>query len=186
MITVKRDAIKFKDSDGSMKSTGMLCEVGISSGIVPTEFHNLLKDESVILYPQKRISPSVTGELEDTHGVFTMEFLVPKGTALAIRMRGYIPYNIYVNFSIDGGNTWRVCYLQNSTSYIDEYGDTVYLTTMGADVQNTDRLIRINLCFVNVSVNSSTFTEESIRNAGAIITVNEPIGIVVPDVAKIE
>lgn len=178
-LTVVADAIREKGgtSDPLEFPNGMADAVRtIQTGVQPTEFHNILTDESVTLYPEKRISPNTAGTMEDTHGVFVMEFFVPKGTPLAIRMRGYIPYNIYVNFSVDGGNTWKVCYLQNSTSYIDEYSDTVYITTMGSDVQTVDRLIRINLCFVNVSVNSATFTEENIRNSGAIVAVNEPIG----------
>lgn len=183
MITVKKDAIKFKDSDGSMKSTGMLCEVGISSGIVPTEFHNLLKDESVIIYPNCRISTSKVGTIEEVNGAFVLEFVLPANTTPLIRARGYIPNSIYVNFSRDG-ETWTVAYIHPGRCTIDEYGDLVYAFTAGVDPIGYDRIIRINLCLGHVSANAISFTEENIRDGGAIVTLNEPIGIVVPDVAQ--
>lgn len=38
MITLKKDAIKYKDTTGQMKSTGMLCPVGIGSLVDPVDY----------------------------------------------------------------------------------------------------------------------------------------------------
>jgi hypothetical protein len=92
------------------------------------------------------------------------------------RFRGYTPAMLAMNYSTDGGTTWVAANFYGTTSTsIDEYGDSQYRFIYNSNAAN----IKIRFCLGvggAFGYSSAIASEDAVRNSGAIMTMNEPIG----------
>ena len=103
MITVKKDAIKFRNSEGNMQSAGVLCEVGVVGG--GEDLLQYATGFGYMFYKQTFPSDYVLtlnielDEVADVNNIFNRTFA---DTTLA-----KIILNGYVNGQISFGNTFQ-------------------------------------------------------------------------------
>ena len=177
------------DQNGTttLATAGKYCDrdiavcVDVAAGPTPTVFNNLLTDPNTLITPEHRLSSSTVGNLSAQTGAFVAELTIPAGRKTIFRFRGFVPYNSTMCYSRDGGTTWAACYLRYKYTDIDidPYGDAIIGTTLGATAV-VDLRVRLNLSVMGATTGSA-MTEAQIRSSGAIMTLDEPIGIVIPE-----
>ena len=144
----------------------------------PTQFTNLLKQRSTKIYLNQKIS-TTAGSMTTQNGAIVVEMdLTDYKTSNkpVWRFRGYTLAMLSMNYSIDGGSTWTsVNFYGTSSTPIDEYGDALYRFIYNTDAAN----LKVRFCLGvggALGYSSAITSEDAVRNSGAIMTMNEPIG----------
>lgn len=151
------------------------------TGILPNEFTNVLHDSETTFTPEYRLSSSLGNTA--LLGAFIVQFKVPAGKRPIFRFRGFTPYNAYAHHSTDNGQTWTYGELSSSQSYMDEYGDMVWITSLGTSAVTVDTFMKMTLIFTTTGSTNSSLTDELIRShSNAIMTIDEVIGNIDPTI----
>ena len=151
--------------------------VNVAGQAEPTQFTNLLKQSTTKIYLNQKIGSA--GALATSNGSIVVELDIANyqtGNKPKWRFRGYVPAMATMNYSLDGGSTWAaVNFYGTSSSAIDEYGDAQYRFIYNSDASS----IKVRFCLGAggpLCYSSAIASEDAVRNSGAIMTMNEPIG----------
>lgn len=166
-----------KNGKTTLATAGKYCDrnidVNVSVAGSPTQFTNLYDPASVVIGSFVSVSSNVVSYTSNAYvNRIKFPYHHKAGEPVQIRIRGIgfvRSYMAIVLFNADGTTRNNHAYAKENEVSIDEYGDAVYTFPSGSLVNNEWYFVELNFQYDFVD-------KSTVAKAGAIITINEPIG----------